>query len=114
MQNSPTGGYGSTYIRQTIPGLCRYVTYTLTYDSQITINGGQPGLECRVEINLNDQQLVYIGPPNGDRPPFSYQTRSYDFTYSGNQIPQALTIRFTCTAPSGMYIIDNISLVGSG
>ncbi|KAL8836473.1 MAG: hypothetical protein Q9170_002906 [Blastenia crenularia] len=113
VQNGPSGGYGSTYITQIIPALCKYVYYTLSFDAQTAVYGGQPGLECRLEINLSDEQLVYNGP-NGDLLPFDYQRRSYTFPYTRNANPQSLTIRFTCTAPSGSFVIDNISLIGKG
>ena len=58
-------------------------------------------------------QLVYIGPPNGDLPPFQTETRSYVFTYYGNGEPDALTIQFSCSAQGGSYIVDEVHLVGN-
>ncbi|KAL8778837.1 MAG: hypothetical protein Q9213_007229 [Squamulea squamosa] len=108
-----TGGYGTTYIRQPIPALCKNVYYTLSFDADTKVYDGHPGKECSLEISLNDQQLVYNGP-NGPILPFGYQRRSYTFVYSRNSGAQALTIRFTCTAPSGSFLVDNISLIGQG
>ncbi|KAI4250520.1 MAG: hypothetical protein L6R40_000119 [Gallowayella cf. fulva] len=113
VQNLPSGFYGITYIQQPIPALCYGVTYTLTYTSQLTLIGGGPNRDCSVDISISDQQLVYIGPPAGDSPPFSKETRSYTFTYYGNRAIQDLTIQTRCTT-TGIYDIDNISLVGTG
>ena len=110
--NNNTNTVGSTYIKQNTPSLCTGTTYKLTYSSQITINGGQPGRACSVRISLADQQLVFIGPPNGDLPPFSYQTRDTTFTYLGTRTGNVFTVEFSCNAPQGSYIIDDISLVG--
>ena len=56
---------------------------------------------------------MFIGPPNGDPPPFSYQTRSTTFTYAGGDTGgNTLTVGFSCNAPGGSYRIDDISLVG--
>lgn len=113
VKNGPGFYTGSPYITQVIPALCKYVSYTLSFDSKTVVNDGHAGYEGSLEIRLVDQELVYNGP-NGPILPFEYVRRSYDFTYAGNANPQSLTIRFTCTAPSCEYIIDNISLVGHG
>ncbi|KAI4205594.1 MAG: hypothetical protein LQ350_000373 [Teloschistes chrysophthalmus] len=106
--------YGTTSIKQAIPGLCRGTYYVLTYTSQIFINGGQPGALCRVSYTLDSVgNLVYIGP-NGSSPPFSKETRTYGFYYNGNGTPDVLTIQLTCNSPSGSYIVDDVHLVGSG
>ena len=102
----------TTYIKQNIPSLCTGTTYKLTYTSVMTINGGQPGRACNVRISLADQQLVFIGPPNGDPPPFTSQTRETTFTYLGTRQGNVFTVEFSCTAPAGFYRIDDISLVG--
>ncbi|KAI4144732.1 MAG: hypothetical protein L6R39_004061 [Caloplaca ligustica] len=109
--------YGSTYIEQYIPTLCYDVEYNLTYSSQITITGGQPGMACSVSYSLASiGELVHIGPPNGDQQPWSYQTRSYTFTYGkstgGNGGGDKLTVWLSCNAPGGSYVIDDVSLVG--
>ena len=89
-------------------------TYTLNYTSSLSISGGQPYHYCRVHIDLRDQQLVFIGGPNGDIPPWQTETRSYTFTYSGTGEPEVLTVSFDCSTPGGSYVIDDISLVGAG
>ena len=101
-------------MKQNIPNLCRYVAYNLTYTSQLSIYGGQPYRGCSAYIDLDDGgQLVFIGPPNGDYPPFSRETRSTVFTYyGGNSEGNTLTVGFMCSAPGGSYFIDDISLVG--
>ncbi|KAL8909963.1 MAG: hypothetical protein Q9171_004729 [Xanthocarpia ochracea] len=114
VQNPPSGGYGSTYITQPIPSLCKYVYYTLSFDAQTEVYGGQPGLECALEISLNGGHVILYNGPSGEILPFGYQRRSYTFVYSRNTGLQALKVRFECTAPSGSFIIDNISLVGKG
>ncbi|KAL8702617.1 MAG: hypothetical protein Q9201_004223 [Fulgogasparrea decipioides] len=108
---SETGGYPATYIKQSIPGLC-YGEYNLTYSSQMTISGGQYRRACNAYYSLDSiGQLFYVGGPSGDIPPFQYETRSYTFRYNGNGRPDALTISFSCNAPGGSYIVDNVSLV---
>ncbi|KAL9583611.1 MAG: hypothetical protein Q9212_002607 [Teloschistes hypoglaucus] len=117
VQNVPTSdfrNYGTTTIQQSIPGLCRGVRYVLTYTSQLTINGGQPGALCRVYYTLNSGTLVYIGPPNGGIPPFSKETRTYEFYGGGDGNPDVLTIRLTCNSPGGSYFVDDVHLVGYG
>ncbi|KAL8949184.1 MAG: hypothetical protein Q9222_004679 [Ikaeria aurantiellina] len=113
--NGQSGASGYTSVQQPINYLCSGVEYTLTYSSQLTISGGQPGRGCSVYYQLADQQLVYIGPPSGDIPPFNYETRSYTFTYysSGTQPRQSLTILLRCNSPAGSYRVDNVSLVGA-
>lgn len=113
MNNGPNGGYGSTFITQEIPSLCKYVYYTLSFDSEAVVIDGYLGGPS-LEISLNGgQRLVYNGP-NRDLLPSEYVRRQYTFPYTRNTVAQALTIHFTCTAPSCGYIIDNISLVGHG
>ena len=111
LQNSLSGGYGSTKIRNPIASLCSGVTYTLTYESQITIDSGGTGLGCRLEIVLDDLQLLVLDGLDRDT---SYGTTSTTFIYSGNAKPQGLTFRFICYAPKGLFIVDNVGLVGSG
>lgn len=116
VQNGPiggAGGYGSTYITQPFPSLCRYVYYTLSFDAQTAVYGGQAGLECKLEISIGDRVIVYNGP-GGDLLPFAYQRRTYTILQNRSSGAYALTVRFTCTAPSGVFMIDNISLVGQG
>ncbi|KAL9039881.1 MAG: hypothetical protein Q9214_004699 [Letrouitia sp. 1 TL-2023] len=113
IQNGQTGLSGSTYIRQSLPALCPGRTYTLSYESQISINDGSPRQTCSVRIDLRDTSLVYIGPPNGDPPPFTYQTRTKEFTYTGSGGPNELKVVFSCDAPQGSYTLDNVSLVGA-
>lgn len=110
----PLHGFSSvsSSIKQNIPGLCSGTTYTLTYTTQIFINGGAPGLACNVNIDLKDQGLVSIGPPNGDPPPFSLETRSLTFEYYGNEPTNTLTVSLRCNAPSGGYLVSDISLIG--
>ncbi|CAO1603369.1 hypothetical protein XANCAGTX0491_006957 [Xanthoria calcicola] len=121
--NSPvdgSGGYGSTYIRQPIPDLCKYVYYTFSFDAKTEVYSGYSQRGCTLEINLNGRQLVYIAPGGSEYLPYEYQRRSYTFQYGGcapygvSCSPQALTVRFTCEAPRGSFLIDNISLVGAG
>ncbi|KAI4092209.1 MAG: hypothetical protein LQ339_007975 [Xanthoria mediterranea] len=115
-----SGGYGSTYIRQPIPDLCKYVYYTFSFDAKTEVYSGYSQRGCTLEINLNGRQLVYIAPGGSEYLPYEYQRRSYTFQYGGcapygvSCSPQALTIRFTCEAPRGSFLIDNISLVGAG
>lgn len=119
--NSPvesSGGYGSTYIRQAIPDLCKYAFYTFSFDAKTEVYSGYSNKGCRLEINLNGTPLYTA--PDYQTLPFEYQRRSYSFQYGGCApygvicSPQALTIRFTCQAPRGSFLIDNISLVGTG
>ncbi|CAF9940008.1 MAG: hypothetical protein HETSPECPRED_002133 [Heterodermia speciosa] len=113
IQNSATGATGTTTIKQSTPALCGGTTYKLTYSSQISITNGSPGRACSVRISLADQQLVYIGPPNGDPPPFTYQVRETTFVYTGTRAGgNVFTVEFSCNAPQGFYKIDDISLVG--
>ncbi|KAI4213317.1 MAG: hypothetical protein LQ351_004058 [Letrouitia transgressa] len=115
VDNGSPGGPGRPYFKQTIPGLCGN-TYTLNYTSSLFIRDGQPYHFCRAFIDLDDQQLVFIGGPNGDIPPWQTETRSYTFTYTGGTAPpNTLTVSFDCaTASYGSYTIDDISLVGAG
>ena len=115
MDNGPRGEYGSTFIKQEIPCLCRYGQYTLSFDAQTAVVGSEPGSECRLQINLSQRQevLVYNGP-DGPILPFEPERRSYAFTYRSDTCPQSLMVDFACTAPSGAFQIDNISLVGLG
>lgn len=114
MDNKGYGGDGSTYITQPIPSLCKYVYYTLSYDATTEVIDGQVGAECSLQISLNGgYELVYNGP-YGEILPFGYQRRSYTFVYSRDTGLEALTVRFRCRAPSGSFIIDNISLIGKG
>lgn len=110
----PGFGTTSTTISQSIPRLCPYTSYTLTYSSQIFISGGDRSHACSVTYSLADGgQIVFIGPPNGDPPPFDYETRQATFTYYGSGGGNTLTIRLSCNAPSGGYRVDDVSLVGS-
>ncbi|KAL8801408.1 MAG: hypothetical protein Q9182_004472 [Xanthomendoza sp. 2 TL-2023] len=116
VNNGQSGGAGSTYIQQYIPTLCAGVHYTLTYTSQISIFGGDRGRACSVYYSLESVgQLVHIGPPNGDYPPFSPETRTYTFEtgYNGPD-GDLLTITLSCNAPAGGYRVDSVSLVGDG
>jgi hypothetical protein len=113
VSNSVTGGVAGTYFSQAIPGLCYGVSYTLTYTSQISIGGGSPEAGCRVSYDLDDMNLVTIGPPAGDPPPFSLETRSVTFNYNGREPSNTLTIGLSCVAPSGSYTVTDVSLVGS-
>ncbi|KAI4117470.1 MAG: hypothetical protein LQ345_002308 [Seirophora villosa] len=90
-----------------------YVYYTLSFDAQTAVYGGQAGLECKLEISIGDRVVVYNGP-GGDLLPFAYQRRTYTILQNRSSGAYALTVRFTCTAPSGVFLIDNISLVGQG
>ena len=110
---SPSGGY--TYIYQEIPSLCKYVYYTLSFDSKAVVIGANPYsyMGATLNISLNGGQQLVGNAPN-DFLPSEYERRSYTFPYTRNTGAQALTIRFACTAPSCEYIIDNISLVGHG
>ncbi|KAI4253135.1 MAG: hypothetical protein LQ352_003871 [Teloschistes flavicans] len=113
VNNGQTGGYGGTYIAQSIPGLCYGVLFNLTYTSQLNIYGGQPYRACSVYYSLDSiGQLVHIGPPSGDIPPFQMETRSYQFEYYGNGRPDTLTISLSCNAPGGSYVIDDVHLIG--
>ncbi|KAL8638893.1 MAG: hypothetical protein Q9228_003999 [Teloschistes exilis] len=115
VETSDFRNYGTTTIKQSIPGLCPGVRYVLTYTSQISINGGRPGALCRVYYNLNSVgTLVYIGPPSGGIPPFTKDTRTYEFYYNGNGNPDVLTIQLTCNSPSGSYLVDDVHLIGYG
>ncbi|CAF9911455.1 MAG: hypothetical protein HETSPECPRED_000337 [Heterodermia speciosa] len=108
-----SSGFSGTSIKQYLPGLCYGVTFNLTYTSQMTIIGGEPGRACSASYSLASVgQLVYIGPPSGDYPPFSTETRSHVFTYYGNGGPDTLTISFSCSAPAGTYTIDAVHLYG--
>ncbi|KAL9052585.1 MAG: hypothetical protein Q9206_004261, partial [Seirophora lacunosa] len=93
VQNGPiggAGGYGSTYITQPFPSLCRYVYYTLSFDAQTAVYGGQAGLECKLEISIGDRVIVYNGP-GGDLLPFAYQRRSYTILQNRSSGAYALT-----------------------
>ncbi|KAL8833506.1 MAG: hypothetical protein Q9170_004223 [Blastenia crenularia] len=120
VNNAVDPGFGSTStaIYQTLPHLCYGTQYTLTYSSQITIRGGDQSHACSVTYSLSDiGQLVFIGPPNGDPPPFDYQTRSYTFTYFGSGDANGgdtLSIQLSCNAPGGTYRVDDVSLIGTG
>ncbi|KAL8810690.1 MAG: hypothetical protein Q9223_002166 [Gallowayella weberi] len=105
--NSAGGGYGETSITQSIPALCPGVSYTLTYNEQITVNQGGTNLGCLVEIGLDDRNLVF------ERLTFDVSPRTImqTFTYSGTEKLQGLTFRFSCGAPYGLMLIDNVSLV---
>ncbi|KAL8880352.1 MAG: hypothetical protein Q9198_002221 [Flavoplaca austrocitrina] len=82
--NSPddgSGGYGSTYIRQAIPSLCKYVSYTFSFDAQLEGYSGYTNKGCRIEINLNGTPLY--NAPNYQSFPYGYQRLSYSFQYGG-------------------------------
>ena len=62
-----------------------------------------------MRISIDGQTLVFIGPPNGDRPPFETETR--ETTFEG-MTGQTFRVDFQCFAPGGSYTIDDISIVG--
>ncbi|KAL8807825.1 MAG: hypothetical protein Q9182_000474 [Xanthomendoza sp. 2 TL-2023] len=105
--NSAGGGYGETYVTQSIPALCPGVSYTLTYNEQITVNQGGTSLGCLVEIGLDDRNLVFERLTSDVSP----RTITQTFTYSGTKSVQGLTFRFSCEAPYGLMLIDSVSLV---
>lgn len=113
IQNNYANIVGSTYIKQNTPSLCTGTLYKLTYSSKIDIVDGRPGdMTCWVRISLAEQQLVYIGPPDGDALPYTYETRETTFTYSGTRTGNILTVEFSCSASQGSYTIANVSIVG--
>ncbi|KAL9583610.1 MAG: hypothetical protein Q9212_002606 [Teloschistes hypoglaucus] len=118
VNNGQVGLFGNTSISQSIPGLCGGVLYNLTFTSQLSLSGnpgGMRGGSCSIYYSLDSiGRLVFIGPPNGDRPPFDKETRSYEFRYNGNGAPDKLTISSICTAPGANYTINSVHLVGSG
>ncbi|KAL8941493.1 MAG: hypothetical protein Q9211_001798 [Gyalolechia sp. 1 TL-2023] len=120
IKNSPTGGYGSTYVTQPIPDLCKYVFYTLSFNAKTEVYEQYTGKVCRLEIGIAGSRLVYNAPGSTEYLPYEYQKRSYTFQYGGcapygvRCSPQSLTVRFTCEAPMGTFLIDNISLIGAG
>lgn len=56
---------------------------------------------------------MFIGPPNGDIPPFDYEVRQTTFRYYGSGGANTLTIQLSCNAPVGGYRVDDVSLVGT-
>lgn len=111
--NNSTRTGQSTSITQNTKPLCAYTTYKLSYTSKLTITGGEyMGVTCTVRISLGGLQLVFIGPPNGDPPPFDRQTRETTFTTTGSPPGNLFKVELSCGAPAGEYVIDDISIVG--
>ncbi|KAI4190218.1 MAG: hypothetical protein L6R41_000924 [Letrouitia leprolyta] len=116
VSNGPNSYGASTSLSQHIPTLCSSTQYNLTFTNQISIYGGQPYRDCGVSWSLaSTGEIVHIGAPYGEPQPWSQDTRSYVFTYSGynGQNPKGDTLEVTlsCTAPGGGYFVDDVSLV---